>query len=149
MRTFADLGGSLYRLNTEKDCVEYETIKGEWHPSVLTPSELNIHVQKNGWKEVEGTAARENVAPKSILHEAERIINGPKRDAYGAASESFNRLAQVLSVVLFRKLKEPLDAHDAAMVGVALKVVREANKPDRENRVDGCGYFALADEVAK
>jgi hypothetical protein len=84
----------------------------------------------------------------SILQEAEQIINGPRKDAYGPAQESFGRLAQVLSVVLFRKLKEPLTAHDAAMVGIALKVVRESNCPARDNRVDLCGYAALADAVS-
>lgn len=85
----------------------------------------------------------------SILLEAEEIIHGPRRDAYGPAKESFERLAQVLSVVLHRKLKEPLTSHDAAMVGVALKLCRESVKPNRDNRVDGAGYFALADEVTQ
>lgn len=85
---------------------------------------------------------------KSVLQEAEEIINGPRRDAYGPVEESFVRLASVLTVALHRKLKEPLDAHDAAMVGIALKFCRESVKPGRDNRVDGCGYFALADKVA-
>lgn len=85
---------------------------------------------------------------ESILQEAERIINGPRRDSYGPVEESFARLASVLTVVLHRKLKEPLAPHDAAMVGVALKLCRESVQPSRDNRVDGCGYFALADKVA-
>lgn len=85
---------------------------------------------------------------KSILAEAEEIVNGPRREAYGPAKESFARLATVLSVVLHRKLKEPLTPHDAAMVGVALKLCRESVKPARDNRVDGAGYFDLADQVS-
>lgn len=84
----------------------------------------------------------------NILEEAEQIINGPRREAYGSAEESFERLASVITVVLHRKLKEPLTPHDAALVGVALKLCRESTKPARDNRVDGCGYFALADKVA-
>lgn len=86
---------------------------------------------------------------KSILQEAEELIHGPRRNAYGPPRESFTRLAQLLSVTLHRKLKEPLTAHDAALVGVCLKLCRESNSPQRDNRVDGAGYFALADEVAE
>jgi hypothetical protein len=37
------------------------------------------------------------------------VINGPRRVSYGPVEESFDALAQVLSVVLRKKLKEPLD----------------------------------------
>lgn len=86
--------------------------------------------------------------PESVCAEADRIINGERRSAYGPVEESFVALAEAYSVVLRKKLKEPLTAHDAALLGVALKLVRESNAPKRDNRVDLCGYASLADKVA-
>lgn len=82
--------------------------------------------------------------PESILQEAERIINGPRRDAYGPVEESFGRIAAVWSVVL----KHPVTAHQVALCMAGLKLCREANKPGRDNRVDGAAYFELANKVA-
>jgi hypothetical protein len=43
------------------------------------------------------------------------VINGPRRVSYGPVEESFDALRQVLSVVLRKKLKEPLDEHDVGL----------------------------------
>lgn len=81
---------------------------------------------------------------ESILQEAEQIVNGPRRDAYGPAEESFARVAAVWSSVL----KQPVTAHQVALCMIGLKLCREANKPARDNRVDLAGYVALADKLA-
>lgn len=86
-------------------------------------------------------------AAASILTEAASLISGDRRDAYGDVHESFERLAMIYTAILKKKLKEPITAHEAALLGVGLKLARESNKPARDNRVDLCGYAALADQI--
>jgi len=88
------------------------------------------------------------VKRKSTLQEAEEIINGPRRNSYGPAKESFERIASVWNSVLFKRLKEPVTGHDVALCMIGLKLCREANKPHRDNRVDINGYSDLADQIA-
>lgn len=85
---------------------------------------------------------------KSILSEAETLVNGPRRDSYGDVKESFVRLARLFTEVLGKKLLAPVTPHECGLLLVALKLSREINKPDRENRLDGAAYFDLADQVA-
>ena len=86
---------------------------------------------------------------KSTLQEAEEIINGPRREAYGPVEESFNRIAAVWNATLFKKLKAQLSAHDVAMCMIGLKLCREANAHSHDNILDLIGYAALAEKVAK
>lgn len=84
---------------------------------------------------------------KSILSEAESVINGPRREAYGPAGESFRRIARVWSGLMSQKLKAPLSSSDVALMMTALKLCREVNKPGRDNRLDAIGYIALMDQI--
>lgn len=81
----------------------------------------------------------------SILTEAAAIIEGPRRDAYGPAAESFSRIAVVWSALL----QHPVTSHDVALCMIALKLLRESNKSARDNRVDICGYAALLDMLTE
>lgn len=76
----------------------------------------------------------------SILTEAEAIINGPRRDAYGPVEESFGKIAEGWSVVFGVKVTPRQVAH--AMIW--LKVCRDLNKSGRDNLVDIAGYAGLA-----
>lgn len=80
---------------------------------------------------------------KSILQEAEEIVGGPRREAYGSAKESFERIAAVWSAVL----KHPVTAAQVAQCMIGLKLCREANKPGRDNLVDICGYARLMEMI--
>jgi hypothetical protein len=79
----------------------------------------------------------------SILAEAFQIINGPRRDAYGPARESFDRIAAMWSVLL----KTTVTAAQVGQCMVAFKLAREANKHSRDNLVDIVGYTALMEEL--
>lgn len=79
----------------------------------------------------------------SILAEADTIINGPRRDAYGDVRQSFTAVAHTWSDIL----KHPVTPQQVALCMIALKLHREANKPSRDNRVDVCGYTALLDRL--
>ena len=76
---------------------------------------------------------------ESILAEAQRIIDGPRRESYGDARSSFERIAMIWSVVL----KVPVSEREVALCMIGLKLCREANMPNRDNLVDICGYAAL------
>lgn len=80
---------------------------------------------------------------KSITQEAHAIINGPRRQAYGHASKSFQRIANVWTEILGSKVTP----HQVALCMIGLKLLRESNKPARDNRVDICGYAELADQL--
>ena len=83
-----------------------------------------------------------------VLEDAARVIHGPRRQAYGPVEESFDALAQVLSVVLRKKLKEPLDEHDVGLMMLSHKLVRESNAHERDNLRDLAGYAALTERVS-
>ena len=83
-----------------------------------------------------------------VLEDAARVIHGPRRQSYGPVEESFDALAQVLSVVLRKKLKEPLDEHDVGLMMLSHKLVRESNAHERDNLRDLAGYAALTERVS-
>lgn len=86
----------------------------------------------------------EHAAP-DILTEARNLISGPRREAYGDVTESFERVAIVWSALL----KHEVTASDVALLMAAFKLCREANKASAENRVDAIGYMVLKDQLHK
>jgi hypothetical protein len=87
--------------------------------------------------------------PKPITTEAEEIVNGERRQDYGDYRDEANKLAQVWTVILDGKLKEPLTAEDIPKLMIALKLLRETNKAKRDNRVDMVGYTILLDRLCQ
>lgn len=81
----------------------------------------------------------------TVLQEAQKIIHGPRRNSYGPARKSFERVARLWSEVL----DKPVTPEQVALCMVMLKVARELNKPGRDNKVDICGYVALMEEMEK
>lgn len=84
---------------------------------------------------------------ESIAEEAARIIGGDRRESYGAAKESFDRIAAAWNLQVKSKLSTPLTGYDVAMMMAMFKLMREANKPKRDNRVDMIGYLLLAEQI--
>lgn len=82
---------------------------------------------------------------KTITQEAEEIINGPRRAAYGPVEESFERIALVWSGILGTEVT----GLQVALLMVGLKTVREANAHSRDNLVDLVGYTLLAEKLIK
>lgn len=81
---------------------------------------------------------------ESVLEEAQRLTHGPRQDAYGHPLDDYTRTAGLINAMLSHKLKEPLTAHDAALIQVCVKLSREIHRPKRDNAVDGAGYFWVA-----
>ena len=80
---------------------------------------------------------------KSILSEAEEIVNGSRHSDYGDAKESFSRIATIASVMTGKELAP----EDCCAVLMAVKLVRESFAHKRDNLVDLCGYAELMNRL--
>lgn len=78
---------------------------------------------------------------ESVLEEANRIINGPRREAYGPAKESFDRIAAVWSAIIGTEIT----AKDVALCMIGLKCIRHTHGEGRDDLVDIAGYAGLAE----
>ncbi len=79
----------------------------------------------------------------TVLEEANEVINGPRREAYGPVEESFKRHAQVWNAILMPKLKEEITPEEVTLMMIGLKLMRESNSHSRDNLIDLAGYTAL------
>lgn len=92
--------------------------------------------------------------PESILEEAQRLVHGDRGEDYGHPIHDFARTGRLWSPLLREwailaaddeDLPVPPELVGLCMVGV--KLSREINRPKRDNRVDGAGYFETVDMV--
>jgi Domain of unknown function (DUF6378) len=82
---------------------------------------------------------------ESINMEAERIINGPRRDEYGPAKESFDKIATGWEVIFGVNMT----SHQVALAMIWLKTCRALNGYQRDSFVDICGYAGLAEVISE
>ena len=80
---------------------------------------------------------------KSILSEAEEIVNGSRHSDYVNARESFSRVPTIASVMTGKELAP----EDCCAVLMAVKLVRESFNHKRDNLVDLCGYAELMNRL--
>lgn len=80
---------------------------------------------------------------ETILQEAQRLVHGDRQADYGHPLDDFSKTALIWQVIL----GVPVTPEQVALCMVGVKISRECNKPKRDNRVDGCGYFATLDMV--
>jgi hypothetical protein len=79
---------------------------------------------------------------ESVLKEADRLINGDRRDAYGHPLDDYSRTAAMFSAWLGDEvLKRPLTAEETEMFMVIVKLSRQRNQEKRDNLVDAAGYL--------
>jgi hypothetical protein len=78
------------------------------------------------------------MAPESICAEADRLVSGDRQSDYGHPSDDFTRTGRMWGAILGTGDVPP---DRVALCMVALKISRECNKPKRDNRVDGVGYW--------
>lgn len=81
---------------------------------------------------------------KSILTEADSIVNGERATDYGSAHESFWKIGRILQLI-----SNDSDTADitACKTLIAVKLTRESNKHKRDNLVDLCGYAELLNRL--
>lgn len=74
--------------------------------------------------------------PETILQEAERIVNGPRRQEYGGCLDSFERIAAKWSVTLGKTIT----AYEVALCMIDLKTCRALQGWHRDSFTDMAGY---------
>lgn len=82
---------------------------------------------------------------RSVLMEAEEIVNGARRGAYGHPENNFGRIANLWNAYLAGKpvCAMPITPQDVALLMVLMKVARLLETPThRDSAVDICGYAA-------
>jgi hypothetical protein len=82
---------------------------------------------------------------EDVLHTAEKLINGDRRDEYGTVQESFGNIAKLWSVVLGIEVRPYQVALCMAMVKAARLKQTAAHE---DSWIDGAAYFALGGELA-
>lgn len=92
--------------------------------------------------------------PETILEEAQRLVYGDRQAAYGHPADDYQCTGEMWAAMLRRipGVVIPdgaITPRIASLMMVAVKLSREVNKPKRDNRVDGAGYFACADLCAE
>ena len=73
---------------------------------------------------------------KSILLEADRLVNGDRDKSYGGWEEDFGRTAQLASIIT----KKELTALDIIQIMVCVKLSRLTHRYGHDSIVDLCGY---------
>ena len=92
---------------------------------------------------------------KTISDEAKGLVYGNRRMDYGHPIDDYTRTGMIFGAILSEwakkaaTSKEPLAVPPelAALCMVGVKMSREVNKPKRDNRVDGCGYWEVVDLI--
>lgn len=82
-------------------------------------------------------------ASTSILAEAQRLVYGPKEEAYGDATIDLKRIALMWSVIL----EQPVEPYEVAMCMVALKLSRLCHKRGRDSWIDVAGWADVGAQV--
>lgn len=80
---------------------------------------------------------------KSILQEADRIVNGDRQADYSDPVENFKHIAAIASAIL----KKNLAPTDCAIVMIAVKLARESYRHKRDNLVDLAGYTEILHRI--
>lgn len=78
-----------------------------------------------------------------VLQTAEGLICGDRQEAYGDATQSHQRIADLWAAYLGVEVS----AVDVAAMMVLLKVSRSKGSERDDNWIDICGYAALAAEM--
>ena len=84
----------------------------------------------------------------SILKEAADIVEARRRE-YDSPYVNMKRTANLVNVVIGRKLKEPLLPSDIARIMQCVKMAREVYHPKYDNRLDHAGYIDVENECLK
>ena len=83
---------------------------------------------------------------KSILAEAEDIVNGNRKSDYGDAAYNFHRIANIVNS-MYPQLN--INAQQCCAVLMSVKLIREGFRHKRDNLVDLCGYAHIMNEIVE
>lgn len=87
---------------------------------------------------------------RNILKEADLIINANRPEKYGDVGESFNRVADIATLMFTPKELQfgGMTAQKVVKVMQAIKMSRDVYSPDNPDHLrDLCGYTELLDQL--
>lgn len=82
--------------------------------------------------------------PPSILADADRLVAEDRNADYGHPLDDFEKVVGMARALWGRGPETP---EEHAIYMVFVKLAREANRPKRDNRVDGAGYLKTLDMI--
>lgn len=87
---------------------------------------------------------------KQILDDAAEAVLRDRAATHGNAENSFGTIAKLWSIILQRKLREPVEPWEVALCMDALKTARiiEGNHKAPDHWTDKAGYAACGGELA-
>lgn len=83
--------------------------------------------------------------PKSILQEAEALVNGDRQKQYGNPISNWTQTAEIASAMLGIKLT----ARDCVMFIIAVKLARLRYKYKRDTTRDISGYLEILSRIVE
>jgi hypothetical protein len=85
---------------------------------------------------------------EDFLNEAEKLINGPRAKEYGPAKLNHQRIADIWTILLQKKLSADITPEEVVACMVGLKVARLAEDISKDDSwTDIIGYAALGGEI--
>lgn len=85
------------------------------------------------------------------MAEAHGLINGDRKTGYGEVKLAFQDVADIWTALLrsagLLARDKALGPRHVALMMTGLKLQREANRPKRDNVVDGHGYLGLLGQI--
>lgn len=89
-------------------------------------------------------------ARETVLEEAARIVDGPRRTTYGHPRDNHARTAAIWTAQLSAKLRpgEVITPREVCLLMAGVKLSREAHAPHRDNLVDLGGWARNAEIVS-
>ena len=84
-----------------------------------------------------------------ILSTANEYITKDRAETHGEAENNFAQIGAAWTWWLNDRLSAPISAHDVAIMMTLFKLARaKGNAGHIDNAIDGCGYLAIAGEIA-
>lgn len=80
---------------------------------------------------------------KSILSEAENIVNGDRQNDYSDPIKNFENISKIASVMIGKEITPS----ECCKVLMAVKLARQSYKHKRDNLVDLCGYSEILNRI--
>ena len=83
-----------------------------------------------------------------FLKEAEKLINGQRAKEYGPAKKNHQRIADIWTILLDKKLNDRITPEEVVACMIGVKVARLAEDISKDDSwTDVIGYAALGGEI--
>jgi hypothetical protein len=84
---------------------------------------------------------------KTILEEADGLVSGDRQQDYGHPRDDYGRVANMVSELWKRKLREPITPEDCILFMLCVKLSRLSNAYKRDSVVDIAGYARVLEMI--